>query len=120
MVASISSLLAYALTGEDCPIRDTDGSTGDFLAALEEAGWPRDRVVREANLAWEQETCWPHPLPAHSLDSVGAAQWYAALTEVRAVLGLDAIRVAPSKRTVLNQEEQRLMAELPPHYGHVG
>jgi len=120
MAASISSLLAYALTGEELPIRDTDGSTEDFVAALEEAGWTPDRVVRAANLAWEQETCWPYPLPPHSLDSVGAAQWYAALTEVRAALGLDARRMAPSKRTVLTQDERRLMAELPPHHGRVG
>ena len=120
MVASTASLLAYALTGETLPIRDTDGSTTDFLAALEEAGWPADRVVRAANQAWEQETCWPHPLPAHSLDSVGPAQWYAALTQVRAELGLDAIQQAPSKRTTLTGDERRLMAEVPPHHGHVG
>jgi len=120
MAASISSLLAYALTGEDLPMRDTDGSTGDFLAALEEAGWSPDRVRRCASQAWEQQTSWPHPLPSHSLDSVGAARWYAALTEVRAVLGLDAVRLPPSRRTVLTQEERRLMADLPPHHGRVG
>ena len=120
MAASLSSLLAYALTGDEVPIRDTDGTTKDFLAALGEAGWPPERISRLANQAWEQESRWPYPLPPHALDDVGPAQWYAALTDVRTVLGLDAIRQAPSKRTVLNEAERRLMADLPPHHGRVG
>jgi len=119
-MATTVSLLAYALTGEELPIRDTDGSTRDFLAALDEAGWPADRVVRLANDAWEKQIGWPYPLPPHSLDVVGAAQWYAALTDVRAALGLDAIQQAPSRRTVLNEAERRLMVDLPPHHGRVG
>jgi len=120
MAASLSSLLAYALTGEHLTIRDTDGSTEGFLKALDEAGWPPEKVVHVATQAWEQEASWPYPLPPHSLDSVGPAQWYAALTDVRAKLGLDAIRQAPSRRTVLNEAERRLMADLPPHHGRVG
>jgi len=120
MAISSPSLLAYALTGEDLPIRATDGSIEDFLSALEAAGWPPDRVRSFANDSWDHEAPWPRPLPAHSLDSVGAAQWYATLTSARAALGLDVVRFPPSRRTTLTSDEQRLLADLPPHYGSAG
>jgi len=120
MATTPSTLLAYALTGEEVPVRDTDGTAADFLSALRQAGWPPDRVRSCARDSWERGIAWPHPLPPHSLDGLGPARWYAELTAVRTALGLDAIAQPPSRRTVLTQDERRLMAELPPHHGRVG
>ncbi|MCL2470287.1 MAG: hypothetical protein FWF25_00890 [Propionibacteriaceae bacterium] len=120
MVATVCSLLGYALTGEEMSLPDGDGSANSFLAGLEEAGWPPARVRAHAKAAWDNEQPWPHPLPEHSLDRIGAAQWYAKLAAVRVVLGLDAVRMPPSRRTTLSAEEKRLVAEVPPHHGPVG
>lgn len=120
MTASVSCLLAFALTGEDLPIRDIDGTSMDFLTAMDSAGWSADRIRDHATQCEQTETPWPHPLPPHSMDGIGAAQWYALLTQVRATLGLDVVHVPPSRRTALTADERRLMEDLPPHHGPVG
>ncbi|MCL2736101.1 MAG: hypothetical protein FWD75_05650 [Propionibacteriaceae bacterium] len=120
MASSMSSLIAYALTGETLSLDPETDSAASLLDALESAGWPPQRVRDQALLAWEEERPWPHPLPPSSVAEVGAAQWYARLAQARALLGLDAVQLPPSRRTVLTPEERRLLTDVPPHHGPVG
>ena len=119
MTATMYSLLALALTGEE-GLCDSAESTETFLAALNTAGWSETRVRSHALQRWQNEEAWPHPLPPHSLDQIGAAQWYAHLIEVRQALGLDVVRMPPPPPRELTREEERLADEVPPHHGPIG
>ncbi|MDR0784001.1 MAG: hypothetical protein LBE83_09640 [Propionibacteriaceae bacterium] len=116
-MSNLSDLLGLALTGEDLSLGESEI---DLLARLAEAGWDTARIQAHAQSRWLNEQAWPHPLPEGSLTTVGAAQWYAALTSLRQELALDVVRLPPSKRQTLTPDEQRLQAELPPHHGPVG
>lgn len=110
--------LAWALTGEalelpDHPVPDADA----LVAELDACGWNTGRIRAHA-----VETAgvrpWPHPVPDALRSGLGAAQLHAALGAARARLGLDVLAVAPpSRRTRLDADERRLLAEAPPHFG---
>lgn len=120
MPDSPSSLLAFALTGENLPLTGDIGAADRFLARLDSAGWPARRIRDQAHSRWDEDAAWPYPLAPGRLHGIGAAQWYAALTRVRRQLGLDVVRQPPSQRTELTAEERRLLADVPPHHGPVG
>ena len=119
MTASAAALLAWALTGEDLPVVDVM-TTSQFLESLEEVGWPTTRIESHARQTWAEGLPWPHPLPAGSLDNIGAAQWYAILGEVRHTLGLSVIHLPPGPPRPLTPDERRLLDEVPPHHGPIG
>lgn len=62
---------------------------------------------------------WPYPVPDDLRAGLGAAQWWAALTQLRRRLG-----VGPQpERPVLSErppdaDERRLLQDVPPHHGH--
>ncbi len=119
------SLLAYALTGERLAI-DEGEKAGDELDATEvldrlrRAGWPKERIQAQAHQLWDQDQPWPHLVGPGDFGEIGAAQWYALLTQLRTALGLDTMPQPPSRRTTLSPDERRLLAEVPPHHGKVG
>lgn len=109
-MASESSLLALALTGEELPIE------GDLLAGLETHGWDAARLqdLRRARQVAGQP--WPHPVPAAQVRAVGFARFDAQLSAVRRTLGLDGLIPARPAARRLNADEVRLSAERPPHW----
>jgi hypothetical protein len=93
--------------------------TGQLAARLAEHGWPADRIREHALAVRAADQPWPHPVDAVIVASLGAARFYAALTDLRKQLGVWVLETqAPSPRRELNADERRLLAEVPPH--HVG
>lgn len=110
--------LAWALTGEALDLPDRPAPDADALVAeLARHGWGAERVRTHA-LEAAGVTPWPHPVPDALRAGLGAAQLHAALGAARARLGLDVLAAAPpSRRTKLDADERRLLAEAPPHFG---
>jgi len=114
-----TGLIIYALTGETPPTDPADTTPDVIRACLDDLGWSLDQLRTHAENCRMSDIPWPHPLPAGA-KLPSPAQWYAALTRVIADLGLDSVRLPPSRRTTLTNEERRLMADVPPHHGTVG
>jgi hypothetical protein len=66
--------------------------------------------------SWSVETT-DHLVPAELMEGIGAAQFWAALSDLQQALGL-ADPAAPAVTTdrPLTAEEQRLVADRPPHH----
>lgn len=99
--------LAYALTGRR-------------LGAL---GWqPRPdpsglaEVIR-AEIGPIGPASQAHPVPADLRRGIGAAQFVAALSQLRALLGQHASPAPVVSDRVPNAEERRLLRDVPPHHG---
>ncbi|MDO5534925.1 MAG: hypothetical protein Q4F65_09760 [Propionibacteriaceae bacterium] len=107
--------LAYALVGEelDLGVQETP-DIATLVADLDAAGWVPDRVGEHARA----QALWPHPIPDAVRAGLGAAQLQAALGRARAALGLEVLTVLPpSRRSRLDADERRLLADVPPHFG---
>ena len=67
----------------------------------------------------QQGESWPYEVPDDLRAGLGAAQWWAALTQLR-----ERLAVGPQPdRPVLSDrrpdaDEQRLLRDVPPHHGH--
>ena len=119
MTDSPAVLLGYALTGVRLPLGEGLGAPGTIVDALAACGWGAAAVRDHAHHCLDADEPWPHPLPPGAL-TTGAAQWYAALTAVRAHLDLAVQPQPPSRRTTLTPDERRLLEDRPPHHGPVG
>lgn len=113
--------LAYALVGELLPGlgRQPVPEIQTLIMALEAAGgpgWVRTRVVSRA----ADGGPWPYAVPDQLMQGLGAAQFAAALRQLRERLDLDSVfqgsRVARAVPRTAGDE--RLLREVPPHHGH--
>lgn len=114
--------VGLALTGEQIEASASGPVHGSDAAAwLLEHGWPPERVQQHRHDMVDQEVLWPHALPADLLGRGTAAQFHALLEECRTLLGVSGAvsRMRPAE-THLTPDDLRLIAELPPHHGHVG
>lgn len=102
--------LAYALTGERIPLTPVEIPDQELLLAeLAELGWSGTRLAEAARTARQ--------VPSDLMAGIGAAQFWALIAQLRSVIGADGqIWTAPTRRTRLNAEEQRLAADRPPHW----
>jgi len=101
--------LAYAVSGEHYPElgrQDRPDLTwlADFL---------------RARLGDAARSGTAHQVPPDLAAGLGAAQLWAALAELRTLLGLDrvAVRTAVSPSGPMRADDQRLLREVPPHHG---
>ena len=108
------SALALALTGERLDLgKQERPDAAELVSELAARGWDRDRIEALARVA----PVWPIPVEPADREGLGAAQWLAALREARRGLGLESLIVRPrSPRGLLNADERRLLADVPPHY----
>ncbi len=106
--------LAQALTGQTIELRP--GSATQIADQLAEAGWPAHRIRQLWQQSSANQIAWPFPPDKEVLQSVGAARFYAMLTEVRMAMGLmggpDVIR--PDRKP--DAREQQLQRDRPPHW----
>jgi hypothetical protein len=111
--------LAYALVGAELPLEEGRADPDAAVAALTDLGWTAERIGTHAREVVAAEQPWPHPVPQALRSGCGPAQFHAAVARARELLGLTTLEVrTPSRRTSLNADERRLLAEVPPH--HVG
>jgi hypothetical protein len=112
--------LGFALVGARLQFFEPGGPDPQaLLTELASAGWSVERISVHAHQVVADEQPWPHPVPSQLRAGCGPAQFYAALTRVRLLLGLESMETRPpSGRSKLNPDEVRLMREVPPHHGH--
>lgn len=108
--------LGLALTGQELPL--TAETDAGLVAELATLGWDAQRLgaVRLERMTARQP--WPFPVRVELVRRFGFARFHARLTALREVLGLSG-RVAadPAPLRPLDRDEQRLVAERPPHWG---
>lgn len=102
--------LAYALVGVELELGvQAAPDPAAVLAELAERGYHGERLVAAART--------PHPVPPSLRQGIGAAQFHAALGQLRALAHADGLReAAPSRRSVLDAAERRLVEDVPPHW----
>ncbi len=111
--------IAAALTGEELdlgvqPFPDPVALEHQLAAA----GWSAARLLEHARATAAREEPWPHAIPEALRPGLGAAQLHAAIGRARDHLGLAVLAVLPpSRRTRLDADERRLLADVPPHFG---
>lgn len=102
--------LAYALTGARLPV--TPARAPDPKALLTELatfGWGSEQLAAVAGVA--------HAVPPDLMTGLGPAQFWAALAQLRREVGASGVvPQAPTRRTDLTAEEERLLADRPPHW----
>lgn len=110
--------IGYALVGEDLALDEpVQPDPARLVTDLADAGWDAGRIRAHASAAAEAEHPWPHRIPAELRRGCGAAQLHAALGRTRALLDVVTLEtLAPSARTTLDADEQRLLRDVPPHY----
>ena len=104
--------LAYAVTG-----RRVDGlghqRQPDVAALAEQL---QQMAADDASWTWASELA-DHQVPLELLEGIGAAQFWAALADLRRRLGIaDLGGSAITTDRGLSPDETRLSAERPPHY----
>ena len=118
-MTTVYSLVAYVLTGDRLSIQHATDPTS-LVSELTEAGWPGRRIEEFAQSRQTHQALWPLPVSREDLGEISPAMWYATLLEVRSLLGLTVVHLPPSRRRDLNESEQRLLKDLPPHHGRFG
>lgn len=110
--------IAFALTGADLDLGEQQAPDLDLLVEqLSHRGWDADALGDHARAAAAAGP-WPHPVPDALRAGLGAAQLYAAIGGARERYGLEVLTVLPpSRRTRLDTDERRLLADVPPHFG---
>lgn len=110
--------VGWALTGEELDLGTQDAPDLEVLVSdLARLGWDAPRVREHAHAA-ASAAGWPHPVPDALRAGLGAAQLHAAVGRARARFGLEVLTVLPpSRRTRLDADERRLVADVPPHFG---
>lgn len=118
MSAAWHAAIAWALTGEPLDVGVQEAPVVDELVGqLAARGWDAERLSAHAREA-SASGPWPHPIPDALRAGLGAAQLHAAIGRVRDHYGLTVLTVLPpSRRTSLDADERRLLADRPPHYG---
>lgn len=110
------------MVGETLDLPAGDGpDPQELVEALAGLGWSQARIAEHAIAVTAAGGVWPHPVEAQWRQGLGAARFLAVLRELREKLGVAELDVRlPSTRTDLTRDEQRLLAEVPPHHGPVG
>jgi hypothetical protein len=106
--------LAYAVTGQSLPDlgRQRQPDVPMLAAQLEQVAASRD-----IDLSWSAADA-DYVVPPELMEGIGAAQFWAALGELRRALGVaapDSSAAVTADRS-LTPEESRLMSERPPHH----
>lgn len=110
--SSLARAVALAVTGEALDL------SGELPLAEELAarGFDGDRLREIRRARQETKQPWPHAVPIDTRREVGFARYDAALAEAREALGLTGLEPARPAERRLNRDEERLVADRPPHW----
>ncbi|MFT3888919.1 MAG: hypothetical protein QM713_12250 [Arachnia sp.] len=110
--SSLARAVALGLTGESLLLAG-ERPVADELA---DEGFDGERLRELRRARQEARRPWPFPVPVETLRAVGFARYDAALAEAREALGLTGLAPATPASRSLNRDEQRLVADRPPHW----
>lgn len=110
---ALAEALGLALTGERLPLSDPTELAGQLAAA----GFGAERLHQLRTQRQVEREPWPFTVPLDERRELGFARFDAALAEARAGLGLAGLNPAVQAIRRLNQDERRLSADRPPHWG---
>ena len=110
--SSLARAVALAVTGEVLELAG-EVSLAEELAGL---GFDADRLRGMRHARQEARLPWPHAVPIDTRREVGFARYDAALAEAREALGLTGLEPARPAERRLNRDEERLVADRPPHW----
>ena len=110
--SSLARAVALALTGEELDLAGRR-ALPDELAAL---GFDRPRLSEIRRARQGARAPWPFPVPLEARRELGFARYDAALAEARGALGLTGLEPSRPARRALNRDEERLVADRPPHW----
>lgn len=108
----LAGALALALTGVPVAVGSVESLADDLTAQ----GFPPARLWELRHAAQEEERPWPYPVPLDVRREIGFARFDAALAKARERLGLSGLVSARPAERPLNRDEQRLVADRPPHW----
>lgn len=115
--------LAYALTGADLDeLAERPAPDPEVLAVeLEAAGWDVAALREHGVDCRTAGRGWPHPVPAALAVGLPPAQFAAVLRALVADWGLAVperrVRSAARNARPMSPADQRLLGEVPPHFG---
>lgn len=110
---ALAEALGLALTGERLPLDDPSALAGQ----LADAGYSPARLQALRAERQAEKAPWPFPVPLDERRELGFARFDAALAEARTSLGLAGLNPTAQAVRGLNQDERRLAADRPPHWG---
>ena len=110
--SSLARAVALAVTGEELSLVG-EAPLGEELASL---GFDADRLRDIRRSRQEARLPWPHPVPIELRREIGFARYDAALAEARETLGLTGLEPSRPARRRLSRDEERLVADRPPHW----
>lgn len=108
----LASAVGFALTGERVEINSLDS----LAQGLARAGFDAEKLARLRADRQAAQAPWPFAVAIDELRAVGFARFAAALADARTALGLDGLRPTKGVDRRLNEDEQRLVADRPPHW----
>ena len=112
--------IAYALTGTVLELADEGVLDCDqLLAQLATSGWNDAAIARVKQERLAAQLPWPFPVPEQLRYGCGFAQLSAGIAAAEDKLGLRASQQAATLTRALTDAEQRLLADLPPHFGRI-
>lgn len=115
MVDSVAVELGKALTGEDLPLGATD--LDSLAKELADFGWDRDRLCQLRAERQLSGLAWPFEVNREVVAKVGFAVFHARLQQLRKQLGLTGLQPRNLALRPFNDDERRLQADRPPHWG---
>lgn len=108
--------LGKALTGEELPLTATEPTA--LASELAACGWDEGRLTELRRQRMAAREPWPFPIAVEEVRRFGFARFHAQLAELREVLGLSGrLDAPPARPRRLDRDEQRLVADRPPHWG---
>ncbi|GAB3922357.1 hypothetical protein GCM10011575_14020 [Microlunatus endophyticus] len=117
-----NAALAYAITGQRWDDLAESGKPELVQLADEiRRRYPGGVEALQARIIGrvQQDEPWPYEVPDDLRAGLGAAQWWAALSQLRRRL---AVGPQPDRPVLSDRkpdaDEQRLLRDVPPHHGH--
>lgn len=120
MVADWGAAVSQALTGGPA-VNCEEPDVARIIKLLNEVGWTAEKLETARQTALSEVGGWPYPVSRELLGQLGPAQFQAVLTQIRSKLGLTgSYQTFSTRNRKPDLDDQRLLDELPPHFGRFG
>ena len=110
--SSLARAVALAVTGEELELP----GRRSLAEELTDLGFDAERLRSIRHARQEARLPWPYAVPIELRREIGFARYDAALAEARELLGLTGLEPSRPARRRLSRDEERLVADRPPHW----